>query len=82
MLKNDQKCFKNDQTMFGHFPTLYIKGLKDYLKRKSKEKNWLMPKKEINVYLRFDNFIPKIKPTQSIFMETHKKITSSGKFHF
>lgn len=39
MLKNDQKYFKNDQTMFGHFPTLYIKGLKDDLKRKSKEKN-------------------------------------------
>lgn len=41
-----------------------------------------MQKKEINVYLRFDNFIPKIKPTQSIFMETHKKITSLRKFHF
>ena len=39
-------------------------------------------KKEIDVYLRFDNFIPKIKPTQSIFTEGQKIIISLRKFRF
>ena len=39
-------------------------------------------KKEINVYIRFDNIIPKIKPTQSIFTERQKITISLRKFRF